>query len=340
MFNIDGSFGEGGGQILRTSLGLSVLTGKPFRIDNIRAGRKSPGLKRQHVTAVKAAARVGHAEVKGATIGSAVVTFSPQPATGGDFQFAVGSAGSATLVFQTVLPALLSAPGPSELVLEGGTHNSWAPPFDFLEKAFLPLLNRMGAKVEAKLERRGFFPAGGGRVRVTIQPVDTLSPLNLHERGEIKATRATAMVSRLSADVARRELKVLETRLAISPTALQTIEDTTSPGPGNAVFVEIESENVTELFTGFGRKGVRAEGVADDLATEVKGYLKNGAPVGEHLADQLLIPLALAGSDGFTTGPLTEHATTNVSVIERFLPVKFRMSEAGKSRVRVDVTSS
>ena len=336
MLTLDGSFGEGGGQILRTSLGLSLLTGTPFRIDNIRARRKNPGLRKQHLTAVNAAARVGSAEVRGAAIGSAVVTFSPQAVTGGEYHFAVGTAGSATLVLQTVLPALLSAPAPSVLVLEGGTHNAWAPPFDFLDRAFLPLLRRMGATVEATLERRGFYPAGGGRIRVSIKPAPNLSPLELHKRGETQVLRATAIVARLPADVAWRELHVLENKLGLEGSALHAVEDTTSPGPGNAVFVEIESANVTEVLTGFGRKGLRAEAVARDLAADVARHLDGDAPVGQHLADQLLIPLALAGGGGFTTGPVSSHSTTNMDVIGRFLPVRFEVTRPSDSTTRVE----
>ena len=161
MITIDGSYGEGGGQILRTSLALSLVTGKPFSIHNIRAGRKNPGLMRQHLTAVNAAAEIGKAAIKGNSIGSQAFTFNPETIKSGNFHFAIGSAGSCTLVFQTVLPALMISGGPSEIILEGGTHNPFAPPYDFLEKAFLPVINRMGPRVDAVLEKPGFYPAGG-----------------------------------------------------------------------------------------------------------------------------------------------------------------------------------
>src|SRR5690242_7527890 len=194
MIIIDGSFGEGGGQILRTSLTLSLVTGKPLRIERIRAGRKSPGLLRQHLAAVNAAARVGYAEVEGASLGARELTFRPQTVAAGHYQFAVGTAGSATLVLQTVLPALLTADAPSTLVLEGGTHNPYAPPFDFLEKTFLPLLNRMGPRVEARLERHGFYPAGGGRFIVEITPAQQLGRFELDDRGAITGRRARALI--------------------------------------------------------------------------------------------------------------------------------------------------
>ena len=187
MIVIDGSAGEGGGQILRSSLALSLVTGKPFRIENIRAGRTKPGLLRQHLTALAAATQIGKAKVEGAVLGSKIVSFTPRGVTPGDYHFAVGTAGSATLVLQTVLPALMLASGPSTLVLEGGTHNPSAPPFDFISKAFLPILNRMGPCIKVELERYGFYPAGGGRFRVSINPAAQLSPIDLLTCGESRA---------------------------------------------------------------------------------------------------------------------------------------------------------
>ena len=171
---IDCSMGEGGGQILRSSLALSLVMGRSIRIEKIRAGRKKPGLLRQHLTAARAAAEIGRAQVRGVELGSEELEFAPGVVVPGEYRFAVGSAGSATLVLQTVLPALLTASGPSQLVLEGGTHNPMAPPFDFLEKAFLPCIRRMGPRVEATLTRPGFYPAGGGAFEVAIEPVERL----------------------------------------------------------------------------------------------------------------------------------------------------------------------
>jgi RNA 3'-terminal phosphate cyclase (ATP) len=334
---LDGSVGEGGGQILRTALGLSLVTGTPFTIDHIRAGREKPGLLRQHLTAVKAAAEVGKAEVRGAAIGSQVLTFTPTTVEPGSYTFSVGSAGSATLVFQTVLPALLGASARTTLTLEGGTHNAWAPPYDFLEKAFLPLLARMGARVTTKLERRGFYPAGGGSFTVSIEPTPKLERLDLVERGKTVALRATAIVSQLPPDIAKRELKVLQRKLSLSPDHLRVDEDRTSPGPGNVLQVAVESQHVTELFTGFGEKRLSAEEVANRLEKEVREYLAAEVPVGEYLADQLLIPMALAGGGSFVTTPLSPHSTTNMDVIAQFLPRKFRIDRSSNTSHRVDV---
>src|SRR5436305_3346353 len=190
MLTIDGSEGEGGGQILRTSLALSLVTGQPFRMERIRAKRQKPGLLKQHLTAVEAAKTVGCAEVEGAALSSQTLEFRPGPVTPGNYRFAVGTAGSATLVLQTLLPALLTAAGHSTPTLEGGTHNPMAPPFDFLQKSFMPLIHRMGPSVELKLRRPGFYPAGGGQFHARIEPVKKLSRLDLFDRGSVRCRQA------------------------------------------------------------------------------------------------------------------------------------------------------
>lgn len=326
MITIDGSSGEGGGQILRTSLALALVTGRAFSMERIRANRSSPGLQRQHLTAVQAATEVGQAEVEGAALKSRRITFVPQAVRPGEYHFRVGSAGSATLVLQTVLPALLLAEGPSQLVLEGGTHNIYAPPFDFLHRAFLPLLNQMGPRVEATLERPGFYPAGGGCMRVVVEPRPTLQPIELLDRGKIVRRRVRGIVSRLPHHIAEREVDTALRKLGW-PGDCGSIEEVDSPGPGNAVIVEVQCEHVTEVFTGFGQRGVPAEKVAAGAAREARRYLKAGVPVGEHLADQLLLPLALAGGGRFRTLAPTPHTTTNIATLKHFLDARITASE-------------
>ncbi len=322
MITLDGSSGEGGGQILRSALSLSVLTGQPFTIKNIRAGRKKPGLLRQHLTAVQAAAEIGGADVSGVALGAMELTFKPTTRRAGTYAFAVGTAGSAMLVLQTVLPTLLTASAPSTLTLGGGTHNPAAPPFDFLAKAFLPLLARMGARVDATLVRPGFYPAGGGEVTVAITPVEKLSPLELRERGAHRATTAVARISALPRNIAHRELEVMVAALELDKSARLLDEITTAIGPGNIAQVIVESEHVTEVFTGFGERGVSAEAVAHQAAKEAREYLRTDAPVGTHLADQLLLPLAMARGGAFRTLEPTPHTLTNCEVIQKFLDVK------------------
>jgi RNA 3'-terminal phosphate cyclase (ATP) len=333
LITIDGSQGEGGGQILRSSLALSAITQKPFRIHKIRANRPKPGLMRQHLTAVTSAAAVCSAHVDGAEIGSRDLTFRPGTVTPGDYTFSIGSAGSTTLVFQTVLPPLMLAGAPSTVTLEGGTHNIHAPPLDFLEHAFLPLVNRMGPKIELALERAGFYPAGGGRFVATIEPVQSLIPLDLTTRGAPAGGSCIATVAGLPGEIALRELGLIRRALTTWPEDnfhVRQLPD--DQGPGNVVSIQVRHEHVTEIFTGFGQRGVRAEAVADSALKEAGRYLATDAPVGEHLADQLVLPLALAGRGSFTTHVLSDHTTTNIEVVKRFLDVTVGIEERAKNK--------
>ena len=326
MITIDGTFGEGGGQILRTSLAMSLVTGKPFRMEGIRARRQKPGLRQQHLTAVRAAADVGQADVQGAALGATELAFSPGEVQPGEYHFDVGTAGSTTLVLETVLPALMLARGPSKLELRGGTHNIYAPPADFLQKAFLPLVNQMGPGVEVAVGRCGFYPAGGGRLTVGIRPATALGRLDLLDRGRVVRRFACGVVCRLPLHIARREVETVKRRLSW-PDECVTVQEVDSPGPGNVVTIEIQSEHVTELFTGFGQRGVPAEKVAAGAARQARRYLEAGVPVGEHLADQLLMPMALAGGGAFRTLAPTAHTTTNVHTIRRFLDVEITLQQ-------------
>ncbi len=334
---IDGSVGEGGGQILRSSLALAVVTQKRLVMDKIRAGRKKPGLMRQHRAAVQAAAAISNATVVGDELGSQHLTFTPGTVRAGDYKFSIATAGSASLVLQTVLPPLLLAKGPSTLVLEGGTHNPFAPPFDFLERAFFPLIERLGARIFAKLERYGFFPAGGGRFTVRIEPPERLGGLELLERGELRERHGRAVLAHLPKIIGRREVDALAHGLGW-PHHLFAIEEVESTGPGNIVLVDLVSDNVTEVFTAFGEKGVPVREVLAPLIKEVRTYLGSTAPVGVHLADQLLLPLAIGGGGQFRTVGLSTHASTNIDVIQRFLSRKIETErrERGDVWVRVE----
>src|SRR6185503_402954 len=265
---------------------LSLVTRTDVRITAIRKGRARPGLMRQHLTALSAAAEIGRAEVSGAELGSKEVVFRPGAVSPGAYTFRIGSAGSATLVLQTVLPALLCASAPSALTLEGGTDNPMAPPFDFLAKAYLPLVSRMGPRVTAELDARGFYPAGGGRFRVSIEPAKALSRLDLPERGEILRRSLTATVANLPPSIALREIEAAASVLGWERSSFRPEVLKNAPGPGNVVTITIESQHVTEVVTGFGEKGIRAEVVAEQAAQQAAAYIEAGVPVGEHLADQ------------------------------------------------------
>lgn len=331
---LDGSQGEGGGQILRSALSLSMITGQPFVIERIRAGRKKPGLLRQHLTAVQAAAAVCGATVEGAVLGSPCLSFTPGPIRGGDYRFAIGSAGSCTLVLQTILPALWFADGPSSLSVSGGTHNPAAPPADFLIRSWLPLMRRMGVEMEIELLRHGFYPAGGGEVRATVRPVQAWQPMHLNTRGDLRVVQAIGVVAGLPAEIAKREMQRAASQLGVLDEVLRVLP--ANEGPGNVLMLALEYPEVTEIFSVCGERGVPAETVADRAAYLARRYRDSGAPVGEHLADQLLLPMALAGAGSFTAQVLSSHTRTNVEVIGRFLAVPLRLvpAEAG---VRVDV---
>ena len=335
---LDGSQGEGGGQILRTALTLSMITGIPFRIERIRAKRRKPGLLRQHLTAVNAAAQICGAQVKGAELGSLKMELVPGEIRGGDYRYSIGTAGSCTLVLQTVLPALWFADSPSTVTVSGGTHNSAAPPADFVQRVWLPLVRRMGADVDLELLRHGFYPAGGGELRASVRPVEALGPLDLLSRGDLLRAQATSIFSGVPADVGKRELATLAEQIGaeLGELLCEMRGLSSREGPGNALLLELQYAGLTELFTAFGEKGVPAEIVAQRLAKEVLHFHRSGAAVGEHLADQLLLPIALAGSGSFRTSTLSSHLQTNIEVIQRFLPVDIAVvAETGAHHIIV-----
>jgi RNA 3'-terminal phosphate cyclase (ATP) len=346
---VDGSRGEGGGQIVRSSLALAMLTGKQVTIENMRARRDRPGLMPQHLTAVQAAASLCGAEVRGAAIGASTLHFRPGPVKGGQYRFDVGTAGSTTLVLQTVLPPLLVADSNSELILEGGTHNPGAPSFEFLQSAYLPLINRMGPRVTAELERYGFYPAGGGRIVVSVEPQPALSGFTLLERGEITDTTVQAVVANLAQHIAIREVERVIQELRWSPENGSSLR-VDAHGPGNAVWAKVKSQHVTEVFTSFGRLGVRAEQVADEVADQVRSYMSTAEAVGPHLADQLLLPLGISawqstasgfgGGGTFSTGRLTGHTATHIDILKQFLAIQVLVEASeGASSCDISVTA-
>jgi RNA 3'-terminal phosphate cyclase (ATP) len=329
MIEIDGSLGEGGGQVLRSALTLSMVTGQPFRITHIRARRAKPGLMRQHLVAVQAAAVVSAAHVEGAEVGSQDLLFVPGAVTGGEYSFAIGTAGSCTLVLQAILPALLFAKTASTVRISGGTHNPLAPPAPFIERAYCALLRKMGAAIEIDVERVGFYPAGGGVLVARIAPCVALAPLFLQQRGERIAAYAESVIAGVPVDVARRELAGVAAGLGWSDANLRTVQLPANQGPGNVLLATIEHAHVTTVFAAFGEKSVTSEHVAKALVGRVRRYLASGAVVDEYLADQLMVPLALAGGGSFTLDKLSQHARTNAAIIARFLPVAFTFTQTG-----------
>lgn len=334
VIELDGAIG--GGQVLRSALTLSMVTGQAFRIERIRARRSRPGLLRQHLTAVMAAAQVCGAKIQGAELGSQTLSFEPGPIRGGDYRFAIGTAGSCTLVLQTLLPALLLAPQASRVRISGGTHNPLAPPTDFLSRSWLPLLRRMGAEVELTLLRHGFVPAGGGEIDVSVQP-SKLSALHLCERGLPRSQQAFALTAGLAPNVGIRELDRVARRLNMASAELNAVILDPACGPGNVLLLEYAFEHVTEVFSAFGQASLRSEKVADAAIVQAAHWLHSGAAVAEHLADQLLLPMVLAGGGSFTTPRMTEHLHSNILVIELFVPITIQCEEEGAERLRVEV---
>lgn len=337
MIIIDGSEGEGGGQVLRYACALALLTGEPFTIENIRGGREKPGLMRQHVTAIEAACVIGGAECSGLAVGSNSIGFRPGRVTPGDYHFAVGTAGSTGLVLQTILVPLMTADAPSRLVIEGGTHAMAAPPFDFIARTLLPVINRMGPTVSARLVRHGFFPRGGGRIEVDIAPAP-LRPVECIERGARRGVSVTAIVAGIPFDVAERELRTARKTLPEWPEeAFVTRQVPAEQGPGNALLVEAEFEHVTEIISGFGKLGLPAERLAQTAAKRMAGYLASDAFAGPYLQDQLLLPMAFARGGAFTTVKPSEHMRTAAGLIERFTGTRFRVSDRDDGRHLVEV---
>jgi len=330
---------SGGGQLLRSSLSLALVTGRAFRMTNIRGKRPKPGLMRQHLTCVKAAAEVCSAEVEGADLGSTELVFQPGKVAAGDYAFAIGSGGSTTLVLQTLLPALLHAEASSTLRIEGGTHNPMAPPFEFIEQCFLPVIQSMGVKASVTLERHGFMQAGGGVLTAEIRPIIKWKKLKLTERGEPVETFGRVLHAHLPGEIAQREIMTASKILEWPENHIDLRYANDSIGPGNAILLGARFANVCEISTGIAQMGKSAEAVATAAAKGLRGYLASSTPVGVHLADQLLLPMALAGGGVFHTLSITDHTRTNMTLIEQFIPVKFSVEEIGPGVKAVRVSA-
>lgn len=333
---VDGSEGEGGGQILRTSITLGMMTGSPVRVRNIRGKRSKPGLMRSHLTAVRAAAAVCRGRLTGAELGSTDLVLEPGAITHGEYELAVGSAGSTTLVLQTILYPLLLTPGESTIELSGGTHNPMAPTFDYLEQVLAPHLRQMGAQFDLELSAPGYYPNGGGKIIVKVRGGTPLSRIEILHRGEISGRLAHALVSDLPISIAHRELIVVQRKLDWPWTEMKK-ERVRGYGPGNVLSLSLYHGGGVSMFTGFGEKGLASEEVAERCINAVLDFSPAHAPVDPHLADQLLLPMALAGGGAYRTVEPTEHTMSNAKLIQRFLPVEIAIRREGQLDYRVDV---
>lgn len=339
MITIDGSYGEGGGQMLRSALALSMVTGQAFTMHSIRANRGKKGLLRQHLTAVKAARQICDAQVTGAELNSQDLVFTPNSIKHGNYRFDIGTAGSTTLVLQAILPALLMADGSSTVTITGGTHNQSAPPADFLTLTFLPLLAKMGMKASLTLRRHGFYPAGGGELVVDIEPCQKLIPLHLQARGNIRNAYARSLICSLPTHIAERELHTVKEKMEWTDeqTELRSIR---AMGQGNVLLLIVEDEYVTNVFSGFAKHGVSAEEVAVVTCKRAQTFLNSQASIDEYLADQLLLPMALTGSGSFSTTHISPHCESNMAVIKQFLVVDFDVKTTENHSVSVEITKN
>jgi len=344
---IDASYGEGGGQILRSALSLAALTGQTVRLVNIRAGRPNPGLQAQHLTAVQAVAQICSASLEGAELGSRTLTFSPgKSPQAGRYVFDVaearklGSAGSTGLVFQTILLPLALADGESRVTLRGGTHTAWAPPFDYLVHVYLPTLARLGVDAEIAIGRWGWYPQGGGEVQAIVRGRGfdrrPFTPLQLTDRGPLKRLWGLSATSNLPDHIGERQRqRVIETlqQHGLKP-HIQLVR-APSPGPGTCVIIFAHCEHSTAGFTAYGQRGKPAEKVAEEACQAFLRWYKSNAAVDPHLADQLVLPLALAeGPSAFTTSEITNHLRTNIWVVEHFLERRWVVEDSGLVQVR------
>jgi RNA 3'-terminal phosphate cyclase (ATP) len=345
---IDGSHGEGGGQIIRTALTLSTLLERPLRVENIRAGRPNPGLQAQHLTAVRATAAICRAAVKGDTLGSQTLSFAPGgPPQPGGYTFDVaearegGSAGAATLVLQTVLLPLALAGGASQLTIRGGTHVAWSPPYHYIKSVYLPLLARMGLRAEVELLKWGWYPRGGGEIKATInRPTNQLTGLNLTERGALLRLHCVAVAANLPAhipqrmaDRARNLLGKQDAAVEIEPLRVK------AACAGAGTFLTAEYERTRAGFSALGARGKPSEQVAEEACRALLAFHRSAAVVDKHLADQLILPLALAdGPSTFLAEEISQHTQTNIWVVEKFAPRRFLISsqENGLERVEID----
>lgn len=339
MLNIDGSIGEGGGQVLRTSLALAVVTGKAFRMTNIRRRRAKPGLMPQHLKAVEAASTVGMARVEGDRFGSQELVFEPAGIRSGEFQFDIGTAGSTSLVLQTILYPLSFGEADSTVTLVGGTHVPWSPCFHYLQLHWLHYMQQLGFKIQLDLETAGFYPRGGGRVRAVVRPAAKVSPLRLTDRGPLKRIRGISAVANLSAEVAERQRRQALHKLGeLSTVAEFEVISLGAPSPGTFLLLLAEFENSQCCFYGLGARGKLAERVADEAVNELRDFLSTDGCVDHYLADQLVVPLALAsGKSEVRSSQITLHLTTNAEVVKIFLPVSIdidgKIGQPGSLRV-------
>lgn len=330
MLELDGSQGEGGGQVLRSALTLSILTKTPMRIVNIRARRSKPGLMAQHLRAVDAAAAVSHAQVEGAFLGSSTLVFHPGEKRSGRYKFDIGTAGSTSLVLQTIFTPLSLADSASSVIITGGTHVPWAPCYHYLERQWLPFMQTIGFNARLNLSQAGFYPQGGGRIDVSIRPAEVIKPLRLESRRELLAIEGISAVANLDVSIAERQRRqAMHRLLPFCPNTRIKIVQLASPGKGTMLFLlarfktEPDKKGINispqACYYALGERQKPAERVADEAVDALLEFLATDAVMDHYLADQLLLPLSFAGGvSRFRTSRITQHLLTNAEIIRLF----------------------
>ncbi len=329
---IDGSQGEGGGQILRSSLSLSVLLLKPFEMINIRANRPNPGIQAQHLKAIEASALISNAITEGASLKSSKLRFIPREIKAGNFKFNIGTAGSTSLVLQTLYLPLSFAPATSVISIIGGTHVPWSPTFDYLKNCWLYFMEKIGFKISVDLKRAGFYPHGGGEVKAIINPITEIKPLNIIDRGKLLKIEIYSAHSNLTDEVAKRQAKTAEKILKNYAEVEIVIDELESYSKNTTIAITGIFENTVCCYTNLGEKGKRAEIVAEEACEKFLNFLSSDSALDEYIADQILLPLSIANDvSEFTVLKITNHIRTNMETIKNFLDVDFEIKEFGKS---------
>jgi RNA 3'-terminal phosphate cyclase (ATP) len=337
---IDGSHGEGGGQVVRTALALSAVLGRPVEIANIRAGRRNPGLQAQHLTGVRALAEICRAGVRGAAPGSTELRFDPGPLQGGSYRFHVGTAGAISLVLQTILVPLAYAAGEASVGIAGGTHVPWSPPIHHVTEVLGPALAEFGLASSVELLAWGFYPRGGGEVRCRSRPAAGLRGWRAEARGSLRRAYGWSVVANLPRDIAARQRRRARQLLAdrLADPAIEVLE-VAAASPGTALILIVEGERARAGFSALGEKGKPAERVAEEACAPLLAFAESEAACDPHLADQLVLPAALAvGESAYSTSAVTSHLLTSAWVVNQFLPgaaaIEGELGGAGSVRVR------
>lgn len=339
MIEINGATGEGGGQIVRTSLALALITGQEFTIRSVRANRARSGLRPQHLAAVELAARISNARVEGVGLDAAAFSFFPGEIRAGNYRHKIPTAGSAVLLLQTVALPLISRASKSTLNLTGGTHVPFSPAYPYIEHTWKNYLTMLGLRMKMDLDLAGYYPLGGGEIRCQLFPASTITPVHLTEKGKLVRLRGCAVVSNLDPDIARRMKHQILSRLQpITRDVKISVVEQASPGTGAYCCIIAEFERTTQTFCALGKKGKRAEVVADEAVDSFLNFLQVPGAIDRYSADQLLLPLSFAEAESiFTTTELTSHLFTNAEIINQFIGCEISISGApgGPGEVRL-----